>query len=132
MRMERYAEAATPAKRKNPEKQREEEEAWAIQTGQYVTLDEYLTREAVTYPTVPGNRDDVNQRYSLVRLHNGTCATLARNMNCFHPHDERTRIVTVCRTPEQIRDGLRGFSERKQAALYGCMRERGDTWDLER
>jgi hypothetical protein len=61
MRMDRYSDAAAPSKRKNPEKQREEEEAWAIQTGRYVTLDEYLTREAVTYPTVPGNRDDVNQ-----------------------------------------------------------------------
>ena len=119
MRMDRYSDAATSGKRKNPEKQREADEAWAIQTGRYVTLDEYLTREAVTYPTVPGNRDDVNQRYSLVRLHSGTFATLARNMNCFHPHDEQTRIVEICRTPEQIREGRWGFSEMKQAALYG-------------
>jgi hypothetical protein len=119
--MDRYSDAAPSGKRKNPEKQREEEEAWAIQTGRYVTLDEYLTCETVTYPTVPGNWDDVNQRYSLVRLHSGTFATLARNMNCFHPHDEQTRIVEMCRTPEQIREGRRGFSEMKQAALYGYL-----------
>src|SRR5687768_14633570 len=119
MRMDRYSDAAPSGKRKNPEKQREEEEAWAIQTGRYVTLDEYLSREAVTYPTVPGNKDDVNQRYSLVRLHSGTFATLARNMNCFHPHDEQTRIVAVYRTPEQICEGMRGFADMKQAALYG-------------
>jgi hypothetical protein len=119
MRMDRYSDAAPSGKRKNPEKQRQEEEAWAIQTGRYVTLDEYLTREAVTYPTVPGNQGDVNQRYSLVRLHGGTFATLARNMNCFHPHDEQTRIVGMYRTQEQIREALRGFSEMKQAALYG-------------
>ena len=119
MRMNRYSDAAFPGKRKNPDAQRQEEEAWAIQTGRYVTLDEYLAREAVTYPTVPGNRDDVNQRYALVRLHSGTFATLARNMNCFHPHDEQTRIVEMYRTPEQICQALRGFSDMKQAALYG-------------
>ena len=128
MRMDRYSDAAPSGKRKNPEKQREEEEAWAIQTGRYVTLDEYLTREAVTYPTVPGNRDDVNQRYSLVRLHSGTFATLARNMNCFHPHDEQTRIVAIYRTPEHIREALRGFADMKQTALYGyeCLDRDGE------
>ena len=130
MRMERYADAATPAKRKNPEKQREDEEAWAIQTGQYVTLDEYFTHETVTYPPVPGHQDDINQRYSLVRLHNGTFVTLARNMNCFHPHDEQTRILAIYRTPEQIREGLRDFSKLKQVAFYGWEREDGE--DLER
>jgi hypothetical protein len=110
----------------------QDKDAWAIQRRRYVTIDEYFTHETVTYPPVPGHQDDINQHYALVRLHHGNFAIIARNMNCFFAHDEHTRIVETCRTPQQIRDGMQRFAEMKQGAIYGwdvaCDREE----DLER
>ena len=111
MQMGRYAEVSSPDAS-------HDEEAWAIQAQQYVTLDEYFTHERVSYATVPGHKEDVNQRYALVRLNHGSFAIIARNMNCFYGFDERTRIVERCRTPEQIREGMQRFAAMKQAALY--------------
>jgi hypothetical protein len=110
---------------------KQDKDALAVQWRRYVTLDEYFTYEPVTYPTVPGRQEEVNQRYALVRLHHGNFAIIARNVNCFYARDEHTRIVETCRTPEQIREGMRRFAEMKQDALYGWYaRERED--ELER
>ena len=125
MKRNRFADALAPGTS-------QDDDALAVQRRHYVTLDEYLTREAVTYPTVPGHREDVNQRYALVRLHHGNFAIIARNVNCFYARDEHTRIVETCRTPEQIREGMRRFAEMKQAALYGWSRARDYEEDLER
>jgi hypothetical protein len=110
----------------------QDEDAWAIQWRHYVTLDEYVTHEPVTYPHVPGHQHDVNQHYALVRLHHGSFAIIARNMNCFYAHDEQTRIVETCHTPEQIREGMRRFAEMKQGAFYGCSHAREREDELER
>ena len=110
----------------------QDEEALAVQWRHYVTLDAYVTREAVTYPTVPSHQEDVNQHYALVRLHHGAFAIIARNVNCFYARDENTRIVETCHTPEQIREGMQRFAEMKQAALYGWSHARDREDDLER
>ena len=111
MQMDRYADASSPKPSYKPA-------AWAIQAGQYVTLDEYLTCEPVTYPCVPGHQGEPNQRYALVRLHDGTLAIIARNMNCFYARDERTRVVQACRSQEEIRTGMQQFAAMKYDALY--------------
>ena len=108
------------------------EDTLAVQWRHYVTIDEYFVHETVLYPSVPGHHDDINQYYALVRLHNGNFAIIARNMNCFYAWDEQTRILEICRTPEQIRDGMRRFDEIKRGLFYGWDHTHDREDDLER